>query len=470
MIDVFLTVLNMSLTASFVILTIILLRLLLKRAPKVISYLLWSIALFRLLCPLALNLPVSVIPSGLNNGDFVSSWTDDYIGETKIIHDNTKEYQLAVASGRTSIDADNGGSYVITSGDGISEPKTVGNSVIPLLCVIWLIGITGMLIYSVTSIHIIRKRLKNALYLEKNIYETYNIRTPFVLGILGPHIFIPAGLTPDEKGYIVQHEKTHIRRHDHIIKPLAFFVLSIHWFNPLVWLAFILMGSDMELSCDERVIKEIGGNIKKAYCLSLLSLATEKHILNGSPLAFGEGNVKGRIQNVLNYKKPAFWVVVIAVIVAVAVGVGLMTNPGSDTASLPQETGHSASFNNNQISFIAGAASYKSTFKAITAKLTNNEMEGGVMCGKGFSLVKQVGDDWKAVPFAEGRGFTTIAISLAVGESETYTLTPDMLTDVLEAGTYRIVTYISTVNETESKTPYAIWAEFTIESSSVHNG
>ncbi len=183
--------------------------------------------------------------------------------------------------------------------------------------------------------YILKKRFKNALYLEENIYETDNLRTPLVLGILRPHIFIPDGLTPDEKGYIVQHEKTHIRRYDHIIKSLAFFALSIHCFNPLVWLAFIMMSSDMELSCDERVIKEIGGDIKKAYSLSLLSLATEAHILNCSPLAFGEGNVQGRIQNVLNYKKPAFGIVIIAVIAVVAVGVWLMTNPGSDNASLP---------------------------------------------------------------------------------------------------------------------------------------
>lgn len=120
-----------------------------------------------------------------------------------------------------------------------------------------------------------------------------NLNTPFVLGIFRPRIYIPAGLTPDEESYIVRHEHTHIRRFDHIVKPFAFLVLSIHWFNPLAWLAFVLMSTDMELSCNERVIREMGCNIKKAYSASLLSLASGRRILNGSPLAFGEGNVKG---------------------------------------------------------------------------------------------------------------------------------------------------------------------------------
>ena len=170
--------------------------------------------------------------------------------------------------------------------------------------------------------------------IEKNIYEAKNLKTPFVLGLIRPKIYLPVGLNvKEEQDYILLHEQTHIHRKDHIIKILAFLILSIHWFNPLVWIAFMLMSTDMELSCDERVLKEMNEDIKKPYANSLLSLAAGRHIINGSPLAFGEGNVKGRIKNVLNYKKPRFWIICfIEFIVIVAVGVGLMANPKSSAS------------------------------------------------------------------------------------------------------------------------------------------
>ena len=156
--------------------------------------------------------------------------------------------------------------------------------------------------------------------------------TPFVLSLIRPKIYLPAGLNATERSYILLHEQTHIQRKDHIIKILAFLVLSIHWFNPLVWIAFILMSTDMELSCDERVLNEMDEGIKKPYANSLLSLATGRHILNGSPLAFGEGNVRGRIKNVLNYKKPRLWIVVVSIIAVIIIGIALLANPLSEEA------------------------------------------------------------------------------------------------------------------------------------------
>jgi hypothetical protein len=192
---------------------------------------------------------------------------------------------------------------------------------------IWILGIAAMLLYSIISILLLKHRLKGARNIEGRIYEVDNLKTPFALGVFKPRIYVPAGLDMNENSYIIRHEQTHIRRFDHIIKPFSFLVLSIHWFNPLVWIAFVLMGADMELSCDERVIKEMGSEIKRAYSVSLLSFATGKRIINGSPLAFGEGSVGGRIKNVLNYKRPAFWVTAAAIIIAAAVGIGLLANP-----------------------------------------------------------------------------------------------------------------------------------------------
>ncbi|WP_438348401.1 M56 family metallopeptidase [Paenibacillus sp. FA6] len=148
-------------------------------------------------------------------------------------------------------------------------------------------------------------------------------------GLIRPKIYLPVGLHVEEHSYILLHEQTHIKRYDHIIKPVAFLVLSVHWFNPLVWVAFMLMSRDMEFSCDERVLKKMNSDIyiRKSYASSLLTLATDRHILNGSPLAFGEGNVKGRIKNVLNYRKPRFWVLVFSIVIMIAVGIGLIANP-----------------------------------------------------------------------------------------------------------------------------------------------
>lgn len=314
MTDVFLTILNMSLTASYVIIFIILVRLPLKKAPKVISYVLWSVAAFRLLCPFSFESILSLVP--MNTSPIPQN----------IMYQQTPQ----INSGITAVD-----SYVNRS---LPSP-IAGASANPLqTCTrigayIWLLGIAVMLIYSVVSVLILKRGLKSARRTEGNIYEADNLKTPFVLGVFRPRIIIPAGLSAEEKSYIIRHEQTHIHRLDHIIKPFAFLVLSIHWFNPLVWIAFVLMSTDMELSCDERVLKEMGGDIKKAYSASLLSLATEKHIINGSPLAFGEGNVRGRIKNVLNYKKPAFGVMAAAVIAVICAGIGLLANPKANAAS-----------------------------------------------------------------------------------------------------------------------------------------
>ena len=313
--DMFLSVLNMSLTSSYVIFIILILRLLLKRAPKAISYALWAVAAFRLLCPTSFESLFSLIPIN-----------------TAAIPQNIAYQQIPqINSGISPVDT-----YI----NGSLPAPTVYASVNPLQiylmigAYLWFCGVAAMLIYSVISVVLLKGQLKSGSHLEGNIYVADNLKTPFVLGIFSPQIFIPAGLSEEEKGYIIRHEQTHIRRFDHIIKPLAFFILCLHWFNPLVWFAFKLMSMDMELSCDERVIREMGSGIKKAYSSSLLSLATGRRTWNGSPLAFGEGNVKSRIKNVLRYKKSGFWILAGSIIIVTAVGIGLLANPITDDTDL----------------------------------------------------------------------------------------------------------------------------------------
>lgn len=311
----------MSLTASYVIIFVMIARLLLKKAPKVISYALWSVVAFRLLCPFSFESLISLIPA-----------------RSAAIPQNIVFQQSSQMSNRVSA------AVPYETGLPSSPSPAASTNFSPnyqqIGAYLWIIGIAAMLIYSIVSIQILKRRLKGARDTEKNIFVADNLRTPFVLGIFKPRIYIPSGLTAEERTYIIRHEQTHIRRFDHIIKPFAFLVLSIHWFNPLVWIAFLLMGTDMELSCDEQVIKQMGSGIKKAYSKSLLSLATGKHILNGVPLAFGEGNIRSRVKNVLKYKKPAFWVIVVAIVSAVCVGIGLAANPKGPVSN-PAQTNNS---------------------------------------------------------------------------------------------------------------------------------
>ncbi len=325
--ELFLSVLNRSLTASYVILFIIIIRLLLKKAPKVISYALWGVVAFRLIIPFSFESMFSLMPRNTNT--------------VPIPHDIIYQQSPKINSGLDVVDS--------LVNESLPAPA-IGASVNPLQIYIeigayfWILGIMILLIYSLVSGILLKRQLRSAELIEQNIFEAKNLKTPFVLGLLRPKIYLPVGFNDKERSYILLHEQTHINRKDHIIKMLAFLVLSVHWFNPFVWIAFMLMSMDMELSCDERVLKEMNEDIKKPYANSLLSLATGRHILNGSPLAFGEGNVKGRIKNVLNYRKPPFWIIVFALAIAAVVSIGLLTNPKKQEPIFNEENSVSYEF------------------------------------------------------------------------------------------------------------------------------
>ena len=310
--ELFLTILNMSLTASYVILFVMLVRLLLKKAPKVISYALWGVVAFRLIIPFSFESIFSLLPRNTNT--------------VPIPHELVYQQSPQINSRIEVVNS--------LVSETLSSPTIGANvNVNPLQiylevgAYIWVLGIMVLLIYSFVSVQLLKRKLKSAQLIEQNIFEAKNLKTPFVLGVIKPKIYLPVGLNVEERSYIVLHEQTHINRKDHMVKILAFLTLCIHWFNPLVWIAFTLMSMDMEFSCDERVLKEMDIDIKKPYANSLLSLASGRHLLNGSPLAFGEGNIQGRIKNVLNYKKSSFLVFTVPMIIVIIIGIALVTNP-----------------------------------------------------------------------------------------------------------------------------------------------
>lgn len=325
-------VFNMSVTASVVILFVLLARLLLKKAPKIFSYALWAVVLFRLLCPVSITTGFSLL--GLFDAPVTETTTHttavEYIPQD-VVHTPAPEVKLPVPGINQSVNE------LLPQGDEQTAADPMEASV-TLATLVWLAGIGVLAAYSVVSLLRLRGRLVGAVPLRDNIYLADYIETPFVMGILRPKIYLPSSLSEQEQGYIILHERHHIRRGDHIIKALAFLALCVHWFNPLVWAAFVLSAKDMEMSCDEAVVKKLGDGIRADYFASLLSLATGRRIIAGTPLAFGEGDTKSRIRNLLSWKQPKVWITVTAAVVCVAVVAACAGNPRETAAETPGDT------------------------------------------------------------------------------------------------------------------------------------
>lgn len=315
----FLQILEMSVTAGYCILVVLVLRLLIKRLPKLYSYILWIVVYFRLVCPVSVSSVFSlvrvrpqVIPEelGVQTHAKISNGIEQagHVVET-------------VVDTAVSLPAD----------AGMAESVNLAQAMISVAVFIWIAVALILILYNIGSLMRLKTGLNGAILMDEDkkyrIFESESLGTPFVLGFFEPRIYLPTGLSENEKNYVLAHEKTHVRRKDYLIKQLAFLVTCIYWFHPLVWLAFYLMCQDMEMACDESVIRSFDGETKKHYSMTLLTLAQERHSLNGSPLAFGEGGIKKRIMNVLHYKKPTFWVSVAVVILLVAVLIGLALDP-----------------------------------------------------------------------------------------------------------------------------------------------
>lgn len=328
MTDLFMTVLDMSLKASFVILSVVLARWLmcLGNPPRKWCYMLWGIVLIRLLLPATIPSVVSSLPDDFSR-DFTAEWGDDYIGETHTYFDVTDEFQTAVQHGNRPITADGGGQYVVTDADGISHPKTVKSEMFPILAQIWMIGLSLMLIWNGIALLKLHRKLREAVPLDRQVYLSDQIDTAFVLGWFSPKIYLPANLTAQEQAHILRHERYHIHRHDHRIKLMAFLALSLHWFNPLVWYAFVLAMRDMELSCDEAVTAELDEADKADYAQTLLSLTTGHKRIHAAPVAFGEGDTAERVRHVFRYHSPTKAVTIVVMILFAVSAVRLLTDP-----------------------------------------------------------------------------------------------------------------------------------------------
>ena len=318
--------LNMSLTAGIVILCVMAARLALKRVPKVFSYALWAVVLFRLLCPVSLPSGISL----LGALDAPARQASPVVSTVTYVQ---PRQQIAVLQPQTAKPETPASEPVAPVAPEQQATPTVDWSAVAAW--VWLAGVLGMAGYSIFALLRLRRRLVGSLRLRDNIYLADHISTPFVLGLVRPKIYLPSTLTEGEMGYIIRHEQYHIRHGDHVVKVLAFAALCLHWFNPLVWAAFILAGKDMEMRCDEAVVRQLGERVKADYSASLLALATGRLTIAGTPLAFGEGDPKGRIRNLLRWKRPRVWLSLVAGVACVAVIAACAANPAGQASQTP---------------------------------------------------------------------------------------------------------------------------------------
>ncbi len=311
--NIFLQIVNMSITASWLVLAVILLRFLFKKAPKWVMGVLWGFVALRLIFPYSFESVFSLVPSSETLPD------DILTSKTPSINSGISAFNQAVNPVLSDVLAPD-----VTAS---ANPMQI---LIFIASVIWLAGVVCMLIYTLISYVSIKRKVSEAVLEKDNIFMCDRVNTPFILGVIKPKIYLPSSINERDTQYVISHEKAHIGRGDYLWKPLGFVLLAVYWFNPLLWLAYILLCRDIELACDEKVVKKLGNEIKKPYSEALINCSVKRRTVAACPLAFGEVGVKDRVKSILNYKKPAFWVIIVAVVSIIVTAACLMTNPKSN--------------------------------------------------------------------------------------------------------------------------------------------
>lgn len=311
--DVFLKLVNLSISASWLILAVLVLRFVLKKAPKWVMPLLWGVVALRLVCLFSIESALSLIPSA-------ETIPSEIVTETR----EPVLYEQATLDIVTNPTLPSAAEVPV----GVSRQQAQVD--FNIYSVLWLAGMAALLVHALVSAEKLKRKLATAILLRDNIYESEFVDSPFVFGVVKPNIYLPMHMDEGTAAYVIAHEHAHLARRDHWWKVLGYLVLALHWFNPLVWVAYILFCRDIELACDEKVVKGLDGAARADYSQALLSCAAPKRAVAACPLAFGEGNVKTRVKSALHYKKPAFWVAAAAVLAVVIVAVCFLTNPRSD--------------------------------------------------------------------------------------------------------------------------------------------
>ena len=441
--EIFLKIINMSISASYIVLAVLLLRLLLKKAPKWITVVLWGIVAVRLVCPFSIESVLSLIPSS------------EVVSPT-IMTDKTPTINTGIPIINSTLNPVISESFTPNPGDS-ANPLQIW---IPVLTTIWIVGMVALLIYTVISYAKVKRKIGTAVLLRDNIYQSENVVSPFVLGLIKPKIYLPFNMNEKDMEHVVAHEMAHIRRKDHLWKPLGFLLLTLHWFNPLMWLGYILLCRDIELACDEKVIKELDHDARADYSEALLTCSVNRRMIAACPLAFGEVGVKDRVKSVLNYKKPAFWIIIAAVVACVAVAVCFLTNPPQkqDDKSMSP---HGDIYTDYEGVYITIKSIDKDEGgQNIFNIVWHNETDKEITYGEMYTVEYKSGEEWIDTDFDEERYFATIGYSLKKNKTVLKSYTSEHL-DISKSGTYRFMVPFS-VKEGDKYVSYKTWAEFKV--------
>lgn len=387
--QIFLEIVNMGRAASMIIIIVMLVRSLLKRFPKYISYMLWSVVLFRLLCPFTFESEISLVPNpNPVFYEYISekSGISPYLPDDIVIMNPGDEIKNKLETGQTqSIQSDMGENVQIKNCSWQELFILFGKYV-------WISGTGLMFLNFLLSFVKIRKKVSESIPLKENIYITDETVSPFVMGIFNPKIYLPVGLCEKEQEYIILHEQFHIRRFDYLVKPVAYVALCLHWFNPLVWIAFNFFCKDMEMSCDEAVITKMGETIRADYSESLLALSTRRRIISGLPVDFGEGDTKGRVKNLAAFRKTNKGVAAILIVALAVLIVCLASNSKTSISGAnehPDET-DVARENTKRVNISLNIADYYITSTGDPSNLYYID-ENNVLWGSGRNEYGQLG-------------------------------------------------------------------------------
>ena len=431
------SVLRVTLSGSVVIAAVLALRLLLKRVPKKYICLLWLLAVLRLLLPFEIESGLSLQPRleepQLNLQVQLPADNAFVAAPTEAVEADTVPTQVQTPA----IPDENGeypqnSSYLYKTGDGVITGHLTFGDVASWL---WLAVAAGMLLYTALAWLRLRSRVRDAVILREGVWVSRRTESPFVMGFFRPRIYLTPDLSEKEMEYVLAHERCHIRRGDHWWKLLGFVTLAIHWFNPLVWLWYILLCRDLEMACDEAVVKHMEVGERKAYSAALLSCSAKGYTIAACPVAFGEVSVKSRIQNVLNYRKPKFWVILVAVVAIVGVAVCFLTVP-------PEQKLEGEPLNvegGSRWGITASCAAPSATGIEFRFVQNDDSIPGELFYGQEYTLEKWDCNDWVAVsPIIDNWAFTAEAILLPKNTTTVVDIDWEWLYGEVSDGYYRL--------------------------------
>ena len=418
----FLKLANMSISASWLVLAILVLRLVLKKAPKWVNVILWGIVAVRLICPFTIESALSLIPS------------------TQTIPMNIEmAAKPAIDSG---VGVVNSMVNPMIAASFTPNPAASANPLqiwIPLIAVIWLFGMVLMFLYTAISYWRLNRKIDTAVLYRDNIFQSEHVSSPFVLGIIKPKIYLPFHMNEQDLQHVVAHEQAHIRRKDHWWKPLGFLLLTVYWFNPLMWVAYVLLCRDIELACDEKVIEQLNSEQRANYTQALVASSVNRRMISACPLAFGEVDVKERVKSIMNYRKPTFWIIVVSTVACAIVAICFLTNPVEQDV-VPGIYGSIDSSKWNITLEIDNVTPKGATIKLIQ---DGGYLPNRLFYGDDYSIEKYENNQWMAVEPLNDLVWATIAYTVPLDDSITWNINWSNTFGELAPGLYRFCKSVS---------------------------